>query len=153
MTIGTYSVSNFTLLLIEPHVFTTMTNYSSSYTILSSAGLALFPAFMFPECPVFKGPQAIPSNVNLGCTLYDSKGNIIKILSGCSVLPNDLASGLTYYIRYFYSPNPYQTGTTALKDSITVNTIAQKPSCSIENSTLIYVTPSDSLYLKVSVIN
>lgn len=124
MTVGKFSATNSSTLIVEPYVFTTITNYTTTYTILASAGLALYPAFMFPECPIFKGPQAIPSGVNIGCSLYDSKNNLIKILTTCAVLPNELSSGLSYYIRYYYSPNPYQVGLTALKDSITVTTIA-----------------------------
>jgi len=101
-----------------------MSNYSSSYTIYASDGLALYPAFIYPECPVFKGPQAIPSNVTIACSLYDSKGNLIKSLSVCGLQPNEASSGLQYQIRYFYSPNPYQVGSGGLRDSITVNTIA-----------------------------
>jgi hypothetical protein len=60
---------------------------------------------------------------------------------------------LTYQIRYYYIPNPYQTGASALRDTITVNTIAQQASCSITNSSLIYVKSSETLYLKVTLIN
>jgi len=85
MTVGTNVVSNTTTLLIESFVFTQLTNYSSSYTIFASDGLRLFPAFSYPECPVFKGPQVVPSSVNLGCSLYDSRGNLIKTLSVCGL--------------------------------------------------------------------
>lgn len=118
------SNSTVNTLLIEPHVFTTMTNYSSSYTIFASSGLPINLAFMYPECPVFKGPQAVPSTITISCSLYDSKGNLIKTLSVCGLQPNEVSSGLTYQIRYYYVPNPYQVGTLALRDSITVNTIA-----------------------------
>jgi hypothetical protein len=47
---------NSTNLIVDPYVFTQIKNYSSSYTIWSADGLQLFPAFYFPECPVFKGP-------------------------------------------------------------------------------------------------
>ena len=63
-------------------------------------------AFRYPECPVFKGPQTVPSTVNLGCSLYDSKSNLIKTLPQCKILPNDLTPGLTYLIKYYYAPNP-----------------------------------------------
>jgi len=78
-------VTNSTTLTIENYVFTRISNYSTAYTIYSSAGLVLYPAFIFPECPVYKGPQAVPAGTNLGCSLYDSKGNLIKTLSACGL--------------------------------------------------------------------
>jgi hypothetical protein len=153
MAVGTNQVSNSSSLLIEPHVFTLISNYSSTYTIFASDGLALFPAFTYPECPVFKGPQALPSPTTLSCSLYDSKGNLIKSLQICGLQPNEVSSGLSYQIRYYFVPNPYQVGVSALRDTIIVNTIAQQPSCSIANATMIYVKTSETMFLKVAVIN
>ncbi len=124
MTVGGNQVTNSIDLLIENFVFTQISNYSTSYTILASDGLPLYPAFIYPECPVFKGPQALPTPTTLSCSLYDSRGNLIKTLSVCGLQPNEVSSGLTYQIRYYYVPNPYQTGINALKDAITVTTIA-----------------------------
>ena len=140
LNVGTNQVSNTSAsLLIEPYVFTLISNYSSSYTIFASDGLVLYPAFRYPECPVFKGPQALPSPTTLSCSLYDSKGNLIKSLQVCGLQPNEVSSGLSYQIRYYYVPNPYQVGISALRDSIIVNTIAQQPSCSIANASMYYV--------------
>jgi len=66
----------------------------------------------------------LPTPTTLSCSLYDSRGNLIKTLSVCGLQPNEVSSGLTYQIRYYYVPNPYQTGINALKDAITVTTIA-----------------------------
>ena len=71
MSVGSSIVSNTTNVIIEPFVFTQLTNYSKSYNIWVSDGLPIQMAFRYPECPVFKGPQAVPSTVNIGCSLYD----------------------------------------------------------------------------------
>ena len=65
---------NFT---VQPYRYTTIGNYSSSYTINSTLGQALYPAFYYPNCPAFKGPDAIPSSLGFSCYLYDSKSNLI----------------------------------------------------------------------------
>jgi len=57
----------------------------------------------------------------LNCALYDAKANLIKTLSRCQILPNEVNPGVFYTIRYSYVPNPYQT---AIRDIINVTTIA-----------------------------
>jgi hypothetical protein len=74
---------NSTNLIVDPYRFTLIKNYTNSYTVWSADGLPLYPAFYYPECPVFKGPEAIPANVSIGCSLYDSKSNLIKALPYC----------------------------------------------------------------------
>jgi len=83
MVLGTSIAANSTILIVEPFVFTQITNYTKSYQIWVQDGLPLQPAFMYPECPVFKGPQAIPASVSIGCSLYDSRSNLIKALPFC----------------------------------------------------------------------
>ena len=56
MTVNGLKTVNSTNLIVEPYVFTTLGNYSKSYLIWSADGLSLYPAFYYPECPVFKGP-------------------------------------------------------------------------------------------------
>lgn len=56
MAVAGNTLTNSSTLLIENFVFTQISNYSASYTIFAGDGLPLFPAFIYPECPVFKGP-------------------------------------------------------------------------------------------------
>ena len=91
------------------------------------------------------------SSINLNCRLYDSNNLLMKSLPTCSLSSSDTISGSTYYIKYFYEPNPYQT--TSLKDSIKVTTNALKPTCQIANSEWQYLKTSDTLNLAVSVTN
>jgi hypothetical protein len=83
MILGNSIVSNFTNIIVEPFVFTQISNYSKSYQIWVQDGLPLQPAFMYPECPVFKGPSPIPPTISIGCSLYDSRSNLIKALPFC----------------------------------------------------------------------
>ena len=77
------TTTNSTNLIVDPFVFLTIGNYSKSYSVWSADGLPLYPAFYYPECPVFKGPQAIPANVSIGCSLYTNTNNLIKALPFC----------------------------------------------------------------------
>lgn len=83
MTLGSSIATNFTNLIVEPYVFTQISNYSKSYQIWVQDGLPLQPAFMYPECPIFKGPQTIPPTVSIGCSLYDARSNLLKALPYC----------------------------------------------------------------------
>jgi hypothetical protein len=102
-------------------VYTTIGNYSNSYSFFASDGLYFYPAFYYPECPTIRGPAAIPATTNIGCTLYDSRGNLIKSLLYCQVKAGDTSPGYTYVIKYSYTPNSYQT---SLKDSINLTVFA-----------------------------
>lgn len=138
------------VLIVEPYVYTVVGNYSPSYSFFPVNGLSLSPAFFYPECPNIKGPAYIPMSVNLGCNLYDAKNNLIKALSGCQIKSNEVQPGLTYYIKYSYTPNPYQT---AQKDTITLTTLYLPPTCSIANSSMVYVRTNETLGLKVTLVN
>jgi hypothetical protein len=81
---------NSTVIKIEPYVQTVIGNYSSSYTVDAGIGLQLYPTFSYPECPTFKGPETVPSSTDIGCKLYDNNGNIIKSLTACKIVANDL---------------------------------------------------------------
>jgi hypothetical protein len=50
------TTTNSTDLTVGPYVYLTIGNYSKSYSVKSADGLELYPAFRYPECPVFKGP-------------------------------------------------------------------------------------------------
>jgi hypothetical protein len=119
-----------------PYVITSISGFSTYYLISASAGLTISPYFLYPECPTLTGPQPIPLGVDIGCKLYDSGSNLIKALTMCTIPSTLLSPGNTYYVKYYYVPNPYQS---ALSDSIMVVTISAAVSCSVIGNPLIYV--------------
>ncbi|CDW88877.1 zinc finger lsd1 subclass family protein [Stylonychia lemnae] len=141
--------TNTTKFVIFPFQLTSIVGYSTSYTIDGSIGIQIPTQFYYSECQA-KGPFDIPSTINIGCMLYDSKSNYIKDLSKCLIKPSDTTNGLTYSVKYYYLPHAYQS---ALRDTITINTIVQQSSCSIAGSSLITVTQSDTLSFTVTVQN
>jgi len=60
-----------------PFVITYVGNYTTNYTIFASDGLPIFPSVTFPECTINPGPMNLPSSINIGCNLYDSKSNLL----------------------------------------------------------------------------
>jgi hypothetical protein len=54
----------------------------------------------------------------------------------CTIPSTLLSPGNTYYVKYYYVPNPYQS---ALSDSIKVVTISAAVSCLVIGNPLIYV--------------
>lgn len=80
LNIGTFSVTNSTLLVVLPHVITKIGNYSQNYTIRANEGLLLYPTFTYSECPTNPGPVNVPSNISIGCNLYDVNNNQLKPL-------------------------------------------------------------------------
>lgn len=72
------------------------------------------------------------------------------MLTNCQITPNQVSAGSTYSIKFAYVPNPTQT---AIRGTITVNTLYAPPSCSIENARMSYVMSNQTLYLNVTILN
>lgn len=91
---------------IQPYRYTTIGNFSASYTINTTIGLTVYPALYYPDCPSFQGPESFTATNPLQCYLYDSRSNLITMLNNCQITPNQVAAGSTYSIKFAYVPDP-----------------------------------------------
>ena len=76
-------------MIIEPYRYTTIGNYSTSYTIDATVAIQIYPTFSYPECPSQKGPDPIPSTIDIGSRLYDNNNLLLKSLPACLIRGGD----------------------------------------------------------------
>src|SRR5205085_1934750 len=77
-----------------------------------------------------KGPFALPSSMNLTCSLYTQQGVFVKNLTGCKVAPSDkLVKNATYTLVYSGEPNEFQS---AIYGNTTFKTAIKIPTCQVD---------------------
>lgn len=85
MFIGAQNATNSTSILIQPTVYSELTDVESQYFIRAAEGFSLNASLAYPDCAAYSNSASdiIPYNRSLGCGLYNSTTKkLIKSLPG-----------------------------------------------------------------------